>query len=98
MRILMLAAMAAVAVPMFAPAQAEARSWRDRHEDRRDYHRDVREARRDYYRDLRRADSRRDVREARRDYRHDLRDARRDYYRDRRDDRYGYWDRGYRGW
>lgn len=90
----------AAALPMallVSPASAEARSWHDRADARRDYQRDLREAERDYRRDLRRADSRRDVWKARRDYERDLREARRDYYRDLKRSGHRH-DRRYYGW
>lgn len=87
------AAVFGVALAIAAPVAAEAQSWGDRRDDRREYRQDRRDDRRDYRND------RRDYREDRRDYRRDQRWDRnnRDWWRDRSDfrdyrgARHGYW-------
>lgn len=96
MRILALAAVAAIALPA---SVAQAQYYGGRYVDRNysEYQRDVRQAMRECRRDLRRADSRREYNRERRDCRRDLREARRDYQRDMRNGRAAYYNRSYYG-
>jgi uncharacterized protein YcfJ len=78
MRIMIAAAIAAVAIPA-VPAMAQSPN--------QEYRNEVRDAQRDYNRRIANADSPRDVAEARREYNEDVRDAQQDYRRDRRERR-----------